>query len=35
MNNIYENAVEVARRTMTLFFVVDTSAAWVEAKSEL
>lgn len=27
MNNIYENAVEVARRTMTLFFVVDTSGS--------
>ena len=35
MNNIYENAVEVARRTMTLFFVVDTSGSMGEAKSEL
>ena len=32
MPNIYDQAVEVARRTMTLFFVVDTSGSMYGAK---
>ena len=27
MSNIYEGAVEVSRRTMTLFFIVDASGS--------
>jgi len=32
MANIYDQAVEVARRTMVLFFVVDTSGSMEGAK---
>ena len=32
MSNIYENAVEVSRRTMTLFFIVDASGSMSGAK---
>ena len=32
MANIYEGAVEVSRRTMTLFFIVDASGSMDGAK---